>query len=285
MGPIAAILPCGTRLHLQHGPIDLIIGADGDRQGAFAAATARFESVLAELVGELAELRLPLNGDVPVPQGRVARRMDRAARPLCGGSFVTRMAAVAGSVADEILGAMQRVDLSRAYVNNGGDIALHLTPGTSFAMAMVGHDGSNLGRIEVAYDDPVRGIATSGRHGRSHSMGVADSVSVLARDAASADVAATLIANAVDLPKHPAVIRRHASDLRDDSDLGALPVVVDCAALPAEEVKRALAAGQQRAQSYVQHNLIFGAALFLQGHSATTPSSRISLAQRTPEHA
>ena len=29
MTPVAAILPCGTRLHLQHGPIDLVIGADG----------------------------------------------------------------------------------------------------------------------------------------------------------------------------------------------------------------------------------------------------------------
>ena len=38
MSPTANILSDGTRLHLQHGPIDLIIGADGQREVAFEAA-------------------------------------------------------------------------------------------------------------------------------------------------------------------------------------------------------------------------------------------------------
>ena len=49
MKPAAVLLPCGTRLHLQHGPIDLIIGADGAKEiraFAFKAATQRFETVL-----------------------------------------------------------------------------------------------------------------------------------------------------------------------------------------------------------------------------------------------
>jgi ApbE superfamily uncharacterized protein (UPF0280 family) len=50
MNPMAAILPCGTRLHLQHGPIDLIISADGQRERAFEAANACFQTVLTELV-------------------------------------------------------------------------------------------------------------------------------------------------------------------------------------------------------------------------------------------
>jgi hypothetical protein len=33
---VAKRLADGRRLHLQHGPIDLIIGADGDRESAFA---------------------------------------------------------------------------------------------------------------------------------------------------------------------------------------------------------------------------------------------------------
>ena len=37
------------------------------------------------------------------------------------------MAAVAGSVADEIMAAMlAAATLDKAYVNNGGDIAIHL---------------------------------------------------------------------------------------------------------------------------------------------------------------
>ena len=46
--------------HFQHGPIDLVIVADGDAQAladAFEAAWRRFESVLCELVGELPALR------------------------------------------------------------------------------------------------------------------------------------------------------------------------------------------------------------------------------------
>ena len=70
-------------------------------------------------------------------------------------------------------------------------------------------------------DDPSRGVATSGRHGRSFSLGIADAVTVLARTASQADAAATIIANAVDLPGHPAIVRCPACDLQPDSDLGA----------------------------------------------------------------
>ncbi|WP_204349766.1 hypothetical protein, partial [Klebsiella pneumoniae] len=75
------------------------------------------------------------------------------------------------------------------------------------------------------YGDGIGGIATSGAQGRSFSLGIADSVTVLARDAASADAAATLIANAVDLD-HPAIRRRPARNLDPDSDLGDRLVTV-----------------------------------------------------------
>ena len=71
------------------------------------------------------------------------------------------------------------------------------------------------------------GVATSGRHGRSFSLGIADAVTVLARTASQADAAATIIANAVDLPGHPAVRRMPANELQPDSDLGARPVTRD----------------------------------------------------------
>ena len=79
----------------------------------------------------------------------------------------------------------------------------------------------------IEADDPARGIATSGRHGRSFSLGIADAVTVLARTAAQADAAATIIANAVDLPGHPAILRCPAHDLQPDSDLGARLVTRD----------------------------------------------------------
>ena len=69
MGPVAALSPDGTRLHLQHGPIDLIISADGDRRAAFAAAQARFGTVLEELVAELGSAFLSADLDLtPEPR-------------------------------------------------------------------------------------------------------------------------------------------------------------------------------------------------------------------------
>jgi ApbE superfamily uncharacterized protein (UPF0280 family) len=285
MEPSAVILPCGKRLHLQHGPIDLVIGADGDRQSAFQAAQDRFATVLVELSAELPSLRMPLTHDVACPVGEIAQHMDHVTRPFADATFVTRMAAVAGAVADTVLAAMTSADVSRAYVNNGGDIAVHLTQGQSFTLAMAGHDGRQLGRISLHHTDPVRGIATSGRHGRSYSLGIADSVTVLAKTAAAADVAATLIANAVDLPNHPAITRRPAYDLDDTSDLGDRPVVTGLGRLTDDETAKALTSGAAKADTFIHKNLISGAALFLYDQSQSTCPDQISTLQRTLQHA
>src|SRR6185295_4152409 len=164
--------------------------------------------------------------------------------------FITPMAAVAGAVAEEILGAMTAKQLDRAYVNNGGDIALHLASGEQFTVGLVDRpDRPGLMKTSVIdFDDPARGIATSGRHGRSFSLGIADAVTVLARTAAQADAAATIIANAVDLPGHPAVLRCPAHDLQPDSDLGARLVTRDVGALRAWEIASALDAGADQAR-------------------------------------
>ena len=179
-------------------------------------------------------------------------------------AFITPMAAVAGAVAQAVLAAM--VDgpgVTRAYVNNGGDIALHLGLGERFDVAIAARPGWP-DRVTVRATDAVRGIATSGWGGRSQSLGIADAVTVLARTAAMADAAATMIANAVDLPGHPAVQRRRAVEVKADSDLGARLVTVGMGALTPDEVARALARGQAAAAAYRARGLIEGAALFLQ---------------------
>ena len=269
-GPVAALLSGGARLHLQHGPIDLIIGADplidGGRERAFAAASRRFDGLLEDLVGERPLLSAALHPELPVPKGAVARRMQAACLPFCGQHFLTCMAAVAGSVADEILAAMITAEpLQRAYVNNGGDIAIHLAPGAQFTTAMAGVNGTDLGRIAIAAADGVGGMATSGAGGRSHSFGIADSVTVLAASAAAADVAATLIANAVDIADHPCIIRTPARDLQPDSDLGDRLVVTAVPPLTFAEKRHALSLGAQTAEAMLRQGQIAGAALFLQG--------------------
>jgi ApbE superfamily uncharacterized protein (UPF0280 family) len=264
MSAVAARFGDG-RLHLQHGPIDLIIeafGAADEIEAAYGQAIDRFGDILPTLVGELAVLRRPVTQAYPLLQGPVARRMAEAVWPHRA-VFITPMAAVAGAVADEMLQALVRGrTLDKAYVNDGGDIAIHLAPGQSlragiFAQAL---DGVAL----LTHERPVRGIATSGQGGRSFSRGIADSVTVLAATAAAADAAATMIANAVNAD-HPAIERRPAASLDPDSDLGDLDVTVTVGALPLEIVDAALDRGLAEARRLRLCGLIDSAALSLGG--------------------
>lgn len=272
--PQITILADGKRLHLQDGPIDLIVeasGRDQELRSAYEAAARRFTGLLDELCAELTELRRPANPERTALKGVVARRMYVAVVPYAAPCFITPMAAVAGSVAEEILGAMlSAASLDRAYVNNGGDIALHLSGREQFAVGLLDRpDGRGVMRtMSIDVDDPVRGIATSGRHGRSLSLGIADAVTVLARTASQADAAATVIANAVDLPGHPAVRRVPANELQPDSDLGERLVTRDVGALTERETEDALDTGARCARQLLADGLIEGAALRLLGQTA-----------------
>jgi uncharacterized protein len=284
------------RLHLQDGPIDLIIDAFGETSAveeAYTAAWDRFATILDELCTELPLLRAdPLGAQAPM--GAVARRMATAVAPFRARRFLTPMAAVAGAVAEEVMDAMmigRRLD--RAYVNNGGDIALYLEPGETFSIGMIDRPDrpSLFGRATVGAADGVRGVATSGWRGRSFSLGVADAVTVLAASAALADAAATLIANAVDLPGHPAIRRAPACERDPQSDLGERRVTVAVGALAADEIDRALASGVEEAELWRDRGLIEAAALRLGeqtrlvGVPASRDLGRIPAATRNEEEA
>jgi uncharacterized protein len=267
--PFIGFLPDGRRLHMRDGPIDLIIEAFGTEEQvkrAYQGAARRFKGLLEELTDELALLRAPV--DKAVTQGVVARRMHDAVLPFADDGFITPMAAVAGSVAEEILLAMTRAaDLRRAYVNNGGDIAIHLGKSESFAIGLVDRpDRPGLfGKARISCDESSRGIATSGWRGRSFSLGIADAVTVIAATAAMADAAATMIANRVDLPGHPAITREPASSIQPDSDLRDRLVTRGVGALTADEIATALSRGEAYAGELIARGLIHAAALHLQG--------------------
>jgi uncharacterized protein len=262
------------RWRLRHGPIDLVIGADGETETvnrAVEKAWARFETILAELVAELRWLRLPVQQAVGV-HGAVARRMVDATLPHCE-RFITPMAAVAGAVADELIECFRNERLiERAHVNNGGDIALHLASGKNYRVGMVTdiervkhREKTSLdGAFEVTHDSTVRGVATSGWSGRSHSLGIADAVTVLANSAAAADAAATLIANDVNL-EDPAILRKPANMLKDDTDLGERLVTVGVGELSSEQINMALNAGERTARTMQEAGQIYAATLWLQG--------------------
>jgi uncharacterized protein len=239
-----------NRLHLQHGPIDLVLKAWGDPASvatAEAAAWSRFQSILGELVAELPALRCPIVHDAPV-ESVSGRRMKAACEPFAP-AFITPMAAVAGAVADDILCAMtSAARLAKAFVNDGGDIAVHLSPPHTLSLGVAGHyeadrhhPSSGLLRLEAG--DGVGGVATSG-----------------------ADAAATMIANAVDCDD-PGIVRKPASALDPDSDLGDRLVTVSVPVLAPGQRVAALQRGLAAAQAYRERGLIIDAALTLQGET------------------
>jgi uncharacterized protein len=267
------MLPDGRRLHLHDGPIDVIAQAFGEEreiEAAYRAAAARFIGVLGELCGELDVLRRPSSGQGRLPLGTIARRMARAVAPYASKTFITPMAAVAGAVAEEILLSMtSAAKLSRCYVNDGGDIAFHLAPGEKFMVGMVERpDQTSLfGTSTIRSVDSIRGIATSGWRGRSFSLGIADAVTILADSAAMADAAATVVANAVDLPGNPAVGRIPAWELAHDSDLRDRLVTQSVGELGFTDIREALDAGVRVAERLRGSGLIRAAALHLQGET------------------
>jgi hypothetical protein len=259
---VARLLPDGRRLHLQHGPIDLVIEAWGEASEvalAYDQACAAFGTVLPELCAELVGLRAPV-GTAPFA-GPVAERMRRACLPHAARGFITPMAAV------------------------GGDIAFHLEPGARLACGLivdVSHPALD-GGFMLDHALPARGIATSGRAtkgdgGRSFSLGIADAVTVLAASAAEADAAATVIANAVDLPGHPAIRRVPAATLDPDSDLGGIPVTTGLGELEPGQIRAALARGHAVAEDLRRTGRIVAAVLVLRGAFATAGLDAVKLA-------
>jgi len=278
-----ALLPGGKRLHLQDGPIDLIVGADGEPdhvKRAYEVAEIRFSTILDELCTELPLLRQRAEW---LPEGAVARRMWRATSDLAEDIFITPMAAVAGAVAEEVLYAMVTVaEVGRAHVNNGGDIAFHLSPWTDYSIGVVDRPDhpSLFAKAHIDWTDDVRGIATSGWRGRSMSLGIADAVTVLAANASTADAVATLVANAVDLPGHPAITRMPADEIQPDSDLRQRLVTRDVGELTDDEVSEALDGGLAEARRLIDKGIVIACALHLCGQTRTVGSVTLDQPRR-----
>lgn len=293
MSPSVQWLHHGRKLHLQHGPIDLIIEVAGSNsvveRAAYQRAIDRFETVLTELVSELPILRTQTNHARCCFEGSIARRMWQAAsgcgQVCCQSSAfynggTTPMIAVAGSVADEILDAiMGNADdaksINKVSVNNGGDIAIYLNANSGYRVGVVANpdDAEISASLTLRQADGIGGIATSGWRGRSFSLGIADSVTVLASNAATADAAATLIANAVTFESSAGgdpsdfIERQSAKELDPDTDLGNAQVTTNVWPLPPILIGRALDAGCEVAAWLEQQALISGACLCLQGGS------------------
>lgn len=271
--PVQRAMLAGKRLHLQQGPINLVIkahGGDAAVDRAYERAEQRLQGLLQCLVDNLSLLRSPDVSSHARVNDATSQQMIAAVQQFSG-HFVTPMAAVAGAVADTVLAAMQTIGgLQRIYVNNGGDIALHLAPGQRMQIGIVPTLSAATpdSSLCISGGDGVGGIATSGWDGHSMSQGIADAVTVIAATGAVADVAATLVANQVNC-LDDAIERRPALELDPDSDLGERLVTVRVGALAETVISEALDRGERFAWSLVEQGIIHGAILSLQGDKRT----------------
>lgn len=124
----------------------------------------------------------------------VAVRMARAASVVGVGP----MAAVAGAMAQMVVEAVVAAGCNDAVVDNGGDVFMRLAaPATVVLDAGDSPTGGMLAFLVEAKDTPLSICSSSSRMGHSLSMGNCDLATVVARDGALADAAATLAGNLV----------------------------------------------------------------------------------------
>ena len=183
-----AILPDGRR-HFHDGPIDLILQALGadDVAAAYAAAAARFATILDELCAELPRLRAASRS--ARREGAVARRMARAVAPFAASALRhadgrRRRRRRGGSPRRDDAGRRARPRLCqqrrRHRAASRPRRVVHPRHGRSPRPPVPARQG----RASAA-QTASRGVATSGWRGRSFSLGIADAVTVLARTAAA----------------------------------------------------------------------------------------------------
>lgn len=264
------LLPLGPdRLRVESGPVSLVLAARWGNRTQPAELEAAGNRAL-EALEELAAHRALISVDARKVRNlsalpSVVRAMVEATR-LFPGPFLTPLIAVAGAVADAVADFLVERGASWAVVNNGGDVAIRLGKGESASVGVLPglRSAEPVARFRILPEDAVGGAATSGAGGRSFTLGIADSVTVLAGTAAVADVAATLAANRVDLDS-PAVERVLAESVVPDTDLRGELVTRNVGPLMEGEVAEALDRGAAWAQARVEEGLIKGAILTLRG--------------------
>jgi ApbE superfamily uncharacterized protein (UPF0280 family) len=129
----------------------------------------------------------------------VAERMAWAAR-LAG---VGPMAAVAGAMAQFAAEAALAAGAPEAIIDNGGDIYIK-----AFEPVLIGLDagtakiGNQLAFLLEPNETPISICSSSGKMGHSTSLGLCDLATIVAKDAALADAAATAAGNLVKKIEH-----------------------------------------------------------------------------------
>ena len=199
----------------------------------------------------------------------VPRKMVEAVKVIDEASL-TPMAAVAGSVADAMKEFLKNEGLDLVSVNNGGDISIFNIKGRGLKIDIgdihTGKSSPYMLNIEQLID---YGLATSGFGGRSFTLGLADSVTVVAATGAVADAAATFICNCTNT-ESDLVIRQKASEIDPLTDIPDDNVTIRIGKLNDNDRLQALVNGLNISANIKNQKHIYDVIIKLQGHMVTT---------------
>jgi ApbE superfamily uncharacterized protein (UPF0280 family) len=169
-----------------------------DAYGPATREIVRQRAVLEDTIRRMPEFRTSLTPlQVASNAPAIVRSMARAATA----AGVGPMAAVAGAVAQAAAEAALAEGVSEAIVDNGGDV--FASSSSSVVIGLYTGDTALGDRLALRVDGdrmPLAVCSSSGRMGRSMSLGACDLATAAARDGALADAVATAAANAVRVP-------------------------------------------------------------------------------------
>jgi ApbE superfamily uncharacterized protein (UPF0280 family) len=263
----------GGSVLVECGPMRLIIDARVGKVAQPQQAARAADEAVSFLEG-VAAARPFLGRDY---REQVARITDPLALKMIASvqavadADLTPMAAVAGTIADAVADFLFQRGMTRVLVDNGGDIAIRSCDGEPVTVGIRPQvDRRSLSHAVVL--EPERtawGVATSGTGGRSLTRGVLEAAVVIAADAATADAAATAVANASHI-LDGAVIRRPAEAIDPHTDIAGLEVTAGVGALTEEGRRMALDQALGRAEELIGARIILGALVACQGRIAMT---------------
>lgn len=201
---------------------------------------------------------------------------------MVGDEDLTPMAAVAGTIADEVADFLFEHGMTKVVVDNGGDVAVRAHGEDPITVGIRPDVNDRAVSHVIGLDPHLRshGVATSGLGGRSLTRGIASAATVVARTASLADAAATAVANASFLEDEQ-IWRRPAEELDPYTDIPGLDITVKVGPLSEEKKSMAVSMALRRAEDLVRREVILGACVAVQGKFEMTQYVRDRLRQQS----
>jgi len=260
-------------MFLEIGPASLVILGEKDGESYVFQKNKLVEKV-EDILHEIREFLPVLKQEAhkiknTKHMSNVPKKMVEAVK-IIDEMSLTPMAAVAGSVSDALKEFLKNEGLDLISVNNGGDISIFNKNGRELKID-IGDIRTGESSLNSLIIDQITdyGLATSGFGGRSFTLGLADSVTVIAATGALADAAATFICNCTNMETDQ-VIRRKASEIDPLTDIPDYEVTIKINGLNSFDIMKSLENGLYNASKLKQLKCIYDAVIKLRGHMVTT---------------